>query len=80
MKISRILPVAGIQTLLACGVAFAQIPTAGAGVGVNRQPPGATMLIFFSLPPSYATARAYAPLYVWPWGHSALSTNPLARA
>jgi hypothetical protein len=42
MKISRILPVAGILTLLACGAAFAQmapIPP-GSGVGVSRQPPG----------------------------------------
>jgi hypothetical protein len=42
MKISRILPVAGILTLLACGAAFAQSPPIppGAGVGVDRQPPG----------------------------------------
>ena len=43
MKISRILPVAGILTLLACGTAFTQSPNQippGAGVGVERQPPG----------------------------------------
>jgi hypothetical protein len=42
MKISRILPVAGILSLLACGAAFAQSPPIppGAGVGVHRQPPG----------------------------------------
>jgi len=42
MKIRRILPVAGILTLLACGAAFAQsnqIPV-GAGAGADRQPPG----------------------------------------
>ena len=42
MKISRILPVAGILTLLACGAAFAQsnqIPV-GAGAGADRQPAG----------------------------------------
>ena len=41
MKISRILPVAGILTLLGCGAAFAQnqIPV-GAGAGADRQPPG----------------------------------------
>ena len=42
MKISRILPVAGILTLLACGAAFAQSPgiPPGAGAGVDRQAPG----------------------------------------
>jgi hypothetical protein len=42
MKISRVLPVVGILTLLACGPAFTQTPPIppGAGVGVNRQPPG----------------------------------------
>jgi len=42
MKISRILPVAGILTLLACGAAFAQMPPIppGSGVGVHRQPAG----------------------------------------
>ena len=43
MKISRILPVVGILTLLACGPAFTQSPNqipVGAGVGVDRQPPG----------------------------------------
>jgi hypothetical protein len=43
MKISRILPVAGILTLLACGAAFAQSPNqipVGAGSEVDRQPAG----------------------------------------
>ena len=43
MKISRILPVVGILTLLPCGAAFSQSPNQippGAGVGVDRQPPG----------------------------------------
>ena len=43
MKIGRILPVVGILILLACGAAFAQSPSQippGAGVGVDRQPPG----------------------------------------
>ena len=43
MKINRILPVAGILTLLASGAAFAQSPNQippGAGVGVDRQAPG----------------------------------------
>ena len=43
MKISRILPVVGFLTLLPCGAAFSQSPNQippGAGVGVDRQPPG----------------------------------------
>jgi hypothetical protein len=43
MKISRVIPVAGILTLLPCGAAFTQSPSQippGAGVGVERQPPG----------------------------------------
>ena len=42
MKIRRILPVAGILTLMACGAAFAQMPAIppGAGVAVHRPPPG----------------------------------------
>ena len=43
MKISRILPVVGILTLLPCGAAFSQSPNQippGAGVGADRQPPG----------------------------------------
>jgi psiF repeat-containing protein len=43
MKISRVVPVVGILTLLACGAAFSQSPSQipmGAGVGVDRQPPG----------------------------------------
>ena len=42
MRSSRILPVAGILNLLACGAAFAQMPPIppGAGVGVHRQPAG----------------------------------------
>ena len=43
MKIGRILPVVGMLTLLACGAGFTQSPNQippGAGVGVDRQPPG----------------------------------------
>jgi hypothetical protein len=43
MKINRILSVSVILTLLACGSAFTQSPNQippGAGVGVDRQPPG----------------------------------------
>jgi hypothetical protein len=42
MKISRILPAVGILTLLATSAAFTQSPPIppGAGVGVDRQPPG----------------------------------------
>lgn len=43
MKIGRILSLVGILTLLPCGAAFTQSPNQippGAGVGVDRQPPG----------------------------------------
>jgi hypothetical protein len=45
MKISRILPVVGmlsLLTLLACGAAFAQMQNipVGSAAGVHRQPPG----------------------------------------
>ena len=42
MKISQILPVAGILTVLACGAAFAQMPMIppGAGARSHRPPPG----------------------------------------
>ncbi len=40
MKLNRILPVAGVLTLLA-GAALAQNIPAGAGAGVYRPPPGA---------------------------------------
>jgi hypothetical protein len=43
MKICRILPIVGMLTLLACGAGFTQSPSQippGAGVGVDRQPPG----------------------------------------
>jgi hypothetical protein len=43
MKISRIVPVAGILILLSCGAAFAQSPNqipVGAGSEVDRQPAG----------------------------------------
>ena len=42
MKISRILPAVGILTLLASSAAFTLSPPIppGAGVGVDRQPPG----------------------------------------
>jgi hypothetical protein len=43
MNLSRVLAVAGILTLLACGAAFAQSPNqipVGAGSEVDRQPAG----------------------------------------
>jgi psiF repeat-containing protein len=42
MEISRVLPVVGMLTLLACGPAFTQAPPIppGAGAGADRQPPG----------------------------------------
>jgi hypothetical protein len=42
MKISRILPAVGVLILLASSAAFTQSPPIppGAGVGVDRQPPG----------------------------------------
>jgi len=43
MKISRSFLVVGILTLLACGAGYTQSPSQippGAGVGVDRQPPG----------------------------------------
>jgi hypothetical protein len=61
MKISRILPVVGILTLLACGAAFAQSPNQippGAGVGVNRQPPGSEWRNPTNPPPATAQPSA----------------------
>jgi hypothetical protein len=42
MKNGTAFVVAGLFSLFACGVAFAQLPPIppGAGVGVHRQPPG----------------------------------------
>ena len=53
MKIGRILSVAGILTLLACGAAFTQSPPipVGAGVGVDRQPPGSSFRDLTTNPP-----------------------------
>jgi len=60
MKISRILPVAGILTLLACGAAFAQsnqIPV-GAGAGADRQPAGSGWRDPAKSPPAAAQPSA----------------------
>jgi hypothetical protein len=57
MKIGRILPLVGILTLPVCAAAFAQSPNQippGAGVGVDRQPPGSR----FSNPTSPRPAAA----------------------
>jgi hypothetical protein len=61
MKISRVLPVAGILTLLACGAAFAQnqIPV-GAGTGADRQPPGSGWRDPTNRPPVAAKSSANA--------------------
>ena len=64
MKISRILPVAGILTLLACGTAFTQSPNQippGAGVGVSRQPPGSQWRNPTNPPPAAAQPSATSP-------------------
>jgi hypothetical protein len=64
MKIRRILPVAGIVTLLACGgAAFAQSPNqipVGAGAGVDRQPPGSRFRNPTNPPPATAQPSAAA--------------------
>jgi hypothetical protein len=59
MKISRVLPLAGILTLLACGAAFAQnqIPV-GAGAGADRQPPGSGWRDPTKSPPAAAQPSA----------------------
>ena len=64
MKISRILPVVGILTLLACGPAFTQSPNQipmGAGVGVDRQPPGSRFRNPTNPPPAAAQPSATSP-------------------
>ena len=63
MKISRILPVVGILTLLACGAAFSQSPPGpvGAGVGVDRQPPGSRFRNPTNPPPTAAQPSATSP-------------------
>ena len=63
MKISRILPVVGIATLLACGAAFSQSPQIppGAGVGVDRQPPGSRFRNPTNPPPAAARPSATSP-------------------
>ena len=64
MKIRRILPIAGIMTLLACGGAvFAQTPNQipmGAGAGVDRQPPGSRFRNPTNPPPAAAQTSAAA--------------------
>jgi hypothetical protein len=63
MKIGRILPVVGIATLLACGAAFSQSPQIppGAGVGVDRQPPGSRFRNPTNPPPTAAQPSATSP-------------------
>jgi psiF repeat len=63
MKISRIPPVVGILTLLACGAAFSQSPQIppGAGVGVDRQPPGSRFRNPTNPPPTAAQPSATRP-------------------
>ena len=63
MKISRILPVVGILTLVACGAAFSQSPQIppGAGVGVDRQPPGSRFRNPTNPPPTAAQPSATRP-------------------
>ena len=61
MKISRILPVAGILTLLACSAAFAQSPNqipVGAGSEVDRQPAGSGWRDPAKSPPAAAQPSA----------------------
>jgi hypothetical protein len=61
MKISRIVPVVGI--LLACGAAFGQAPQIppGAGVGVDRQPPGSRFRNPTYPPPTAGQPSATSP-------------------
>jgi len=61
MKISRILPVAGILIPLACGEAFAQSPNqipVGAGSEVDRQPAGSGWRDPTKSPPAAAQPSA----------------------
>jgi hypothetical protein len=64
MKIGRILPVVGMLTLLACGAGFTQSPSqipAGAGVGVDRQPPGSRFRNPTNPPPATAQPSPTSP-------------------
>jgi psiF repeat len=63
MKISRILPIVGILTLLPCGAAFSQSPPGpvGAGVGVDRQAPGSGWRDPTNPPPAAAQPSATSP-------------------
>ena len=64
MKISRILLVSVILTLLACGSAFTQSPNQippGAGVGVDRQPSGSQWRDPAAAQPSATSADKQAP-------------------
>jgi psiF repeat len=64
MKISRILPVVGILILLACSAAFSQSPSQippGAGVGVDRQPPGSRFRNPTNPPQAAAQPSATSP-------------------
>jgi psiF repeat len=63
MKISQIVPVAGVLTLLACGAAFSQSPQIppGAGVGVDRQPPGSRLRNPTYAPPAADRPSATSP-------------------
>jgi hypothetical protein len=61
MKIGRILLVVGMLTVLACGAGFAQSPNQippGAGVGVDRQPPGSRFRNPTNPPPAAAQPSA----------------------
>jgi len=61
MKIGRILPLVAILTLLTCGAGFAQSPNQippGAGVGVDRQPPGSRFRNPTNPPPAAAQPSA----------------------
>ncbi|MGO9361049.1 MAG: PsiF family protein [Xanthobacteraceae bacterium] len=63
MKLNRILPVAGVLTLLA-GAALAQSPVqlpAGAGAGVYRPAPGAPIGRAVNPPPAAAQSPAAQP-------------------
>jgi hypothetical protein len=63
MKIGRILPVVGMLTLLACGAGFSQSPQIppGAGIGVDRQPPGSRFRNPTNPPPTAAQPSATSP-------------------
>jgi hypothetical protein len=64
MKISRILPIVGILTLLACGAGYTQSPNQippGAGVGADRQPPGSRFRNPTNPAPAAAQPSATSP-------------------